>query len=305
MRSARAIIVVAVLSCTLTAAAAPPPGEEWVTARGLGTTKGTPTPAKAAIAREKARIRAERDLLGVVHQLRIDAETTMEETMQDSSYHEVIVKQVRGSLRGAKILSERTPEPGTCEIELGIPVDQLRMAVLVRPNRADTPLPPVIIPSRNFAPTGTFAGTTAVRTMVTDTAPGAVTVTDTVDDEPTEPTTAEGTTSLVVDARHLAVAERAFWPRVLAPDGRVVYGDYDPSADFLQTQAPVVYVTAMSAALANDRAGSRPLIVKAESTAGRYHADLVLATEDAEQILARSASDGFLRAYRVIVILAK
>ena len=127
-------------------------GEEYIKTRGLGSFKGAPSSRKLIIAREKAKMRAERDLLGVIYELNIDADTTMKETMESDEYTEIIKKQIKGTLRGAKVLAEGQLNRNTYEVIMGVKFSDVRKAALVNrnPDASDNEDNPIIIPSRNF-----------------------------------------------------------------------------------------------------------------------------------------------------------
>lgn len=74
-------------------------------------------------------------------------------------------------------------------------------------------------------------------------------------------------TGLVVDARGLPF-EPCLAPRVTAPTGAVLFGAQRLTADAFELAAPVVYVTDPADPRAVQRAGDRPLLVRAASVVG-------------------------------------
>ena len=127
-------------------------GEEYIKARGLGSFKGAPSSRRLIIAREKAKMRAERDLLGIIYELNIDSETTMKETMESDEYTEIIKKQIKGTLKGAKVLAEGQLNRNTYEVIMGVKFSDVRKAALCNkdPDEEEEEDNPIIIPSRNF-----------------------------------------------------------------------------------------------------------------------------------------------------------
>jgi hypothetical protein len=127
-------------------------GEEYIKTRGLGSFKGNPSSRKLIIAREKAKARAERDLLGVIYELNIDADTTIKETMESDEYTEIIRKQIKGTLRGAKVLAEGQLNRNTYEVIMGVKFSDVRKATLINkePDEVTDEDNPIIMPSRNF-----------------------------------------------------------------------------------------------------------------------------------------------------------
>jgi hypothetical protein len=104
------------------------------------------------------------------------------------------------------------------------------------------------------------------------------------------------TTGLVIDARGLKVVP-ALSPRVLDPDGKVVYaaGALAPDAKGKTTVAG--YFEKLEKAQASDRVGQSPRLVKAVKADG---ADLVIAADDAAQI--RAENDAYLAEGRVAIV---
>lgn len=127
-------------------------GEEYIKARGLGSFQGEPSSRKLIIAREKAKLRAERDILGIIEEMAIDSNTTIKETMDSEEYSEFVSRNIKGTLRGARVLSEGQLNRNTYEVIVGVKISDVRKAVLA-PKDPDKPLSdenPIVIPSRNF-----------------------------------------------------------------------------------------------------------------------------------------------------------
>ena len=123
---------------------------EVISARGMCAIKSA-KPYHRIVAREKARIRAERDLLGTMKSLKIDANTTMIETMKSSDYKETIIRQIRGVLKGAKITKEEV-KGDVSYVTLTITMADVRKALLLSPF-PEQPISirnPYVIPGKNF-----------------------------------------------------------------------------------------------------------------------------------------------------------
>lgn len=100
-------------------------------------------------------------------------------------------------------------------------------------------------------------------------------------------------TGLIVDARGLKVTP-ALAPRLLGPDGKVVYD----RAALTDAQATVAgYFVHLDDPKVSDRSGPRPLRVKAASVRG---SDFVLSASDVEQIQAEN--DMYLAEGRVAIV---
>ena len=179
-------------------------GEEYIKARGLGSFKGAPSSRRLIIAREKAKMRAERDLLGIIYELNIDSETTMKETMESDEYTEIIKKQIKGTLKGAKVLAEGQLNRNTYEVIMGVKFSEVRKAALCnkKPDEAKEEDNPIIIPSRNFMNLGN-PGVTNLNYMqdpkYTATVAEPTTVKEPVTEPVTEPTHGKVTT-MVTDS---------------------------------------------------------------------------------------------------------
>ena len=281
--------------------------QEVFTARGMSAIKSA-KPYHRIVAREKARIRAERELLGTIKSLKIDANTKMVETMQTSEYKETIVRQIRGVLKGAKITEEKV-KGDISYVTLQISKSDVRKALLLRPfpNEPISIRNPYVIPGKNFSPQEKLEKCRgAVKTLVTDTVGdmSAVTVNKTEGSTPTaveQPADAKWK-GLIVDGRGIEL-EEAFWPRILSEDGSVVYGNYDATSDFLQDRGPVKYVSSLAAANNSERISSPVLSIKALKTAGQYKADLVISEDDAKKILTAEEGSKFLQTFKVVVVI--
>ncbi len=281
--------------------------KEFITAKGMCAIRSK-KPYHRIVAREKARIRAERDALGTVKSLKIDANTTMVETLKTSDYKETIIRKISGVLKGAAIKEEKVIGD-VYHITMAVPLSEVRKALLLPryPHKPISIRNPYVIPSRNFAAP---ASKGKVSVQVTDSIGETPSVV--VEEEPTVITEEGDKTEappadapwkgLIVDARGLS-AEEAFWPRLLDEKGEVVYGNYDATSDFLQDKGPVKYVTSLSAAHSCGRVDSPAYKAKAKKTAGQYSADLVLSQKTADEIRELENNCKFLRNFKVVIVI--
>ena len=108
-------------------------------------------------------------------------------------------------------------------------------------------------------------------------------------------------TGLIVEADGLVV-ERAMSVRILDVDGNVLYPDakHLPPDDYLQDYGMVSYIHRGDAA---ERAGARPMVVKAISTASYGSADLVVDTAIGRRILAENRRGRFIARWKVCVVV--
>lgn len=116
---------------------------------------------------------------------------------------------------------------------------------------------------------------------------------------------ADGYTSLVVDATGFKLG-RSMCPKILRADGTEVWGTLknlkDEDYDFLEEHGMVAYVTTLKEAYANDRCGTRPLVVKAIRTDTRDYSSVIVSDEDARRILEENKKSVFLEKFKVIFI---
>lgn len=107
-------------------------------------------------------------------------------------------------------------------------------------------------------------------------------------------------TGLVVNARGLGITP-SMAPRILDEGGKVVYGTEVVSEKGLQQGGIVGY--ARSDEQARERAGDKPLVVKALRLADRAKTDLVIANGDADKLRGAVSNLSFLSDGRVVLLV--
>ncbi len=114
---------------------------------------------------------------------------------------------------------------------------------------------------------------------------------------------ADAYTGLIVDATDLNL-KRCMSPRIVDENGRVLYPDarHLPDYDFLLDNGMASYHE--SAPKAN-RAGSRPLIIRAIDVTGSLEGDLVVSARTAEKILAANERGRFLSRWAVCFLVGQ
>lgn len=114
---------------------------------------------------------------------------------------------------------------------------------------------------------------------------------------------AECHTSVIINAQGFGVV-RSMSPKILRQDGSEVWGTVRADMDFLSDYGIAAYTRSLSDALANQRAGTRPLIIRAAGRAnGPSKCDVVISDRDADSLLAEDRRSGFLREFRVILVV--
>ena len=111
----------------------------------------------------------------------------------------------------------------------------------------------------------------------------------------------DGCSGLIVDARGLPV-ERAMSVRILDEDGRVVYPDPNhlPSIDWLQDNGMAAYLRDIEE---GERAGKRPLVVRAIGIASTGTEDVIVTNRTAERIREENRRGKFLWRWRVCFVV--
>lgn len=112
-------------------------------------------------------------------------------------------------------------------------------------------------------------------------------------------------TSLIIDAQGLGVA-RSMSPKILRGDYSELWGTLKSDIDFLTDYGIVAYATNRAEALANCRAGQKPLIIRAVKCGNvSSQGDVIIANSDANLIENEDRKSHFLDDFRVIIIVDK
>jgi hypothetical protein len=238
---------------------------------------------------------AYRNLLELVGQVRVDAETQVSLAMVTS---DTIRTRVAGLVQGATVVPGSLEErDGVYRVALRLKLtdDFLRalLPVLGGPAAATSPLGAPVTSSRTAAATG---------------APDAAPARDPASPPPAGPTSRFDVvryTGLLVDARGLDLRP-GLAPRVLDPEGRVVFTGAGADAGYAASMGIAGYLRDWDQALVSDRFGAQsrnPLIVKAIAAVGNNRTDAVVSDEDRVRIAMADAVTGFLRQCRVVFVV--
>ncbi len=256
---------------------------------------GVDSPAlQRLLGQRAAKAVAYRNLLELVGQVRVDAETQVSLAMVTS---DTIRTRVTGLVQGATIV------PGSQEERDGVYRVALRLKLTDDFLRA---LLPVL-----GGPAGVAAGAGA-STVATRTAPAnagdAAAARDGASTAATGPTSRFDVvryTGLLVDARGLDLRP-GLAPRILDAEGRVVFTGAGADAGYAASMGIAGYLCDWDQALVSDRFGAQtrnPLIVKAVAAAGNNRTDAVVSDEDRVRIAMADAVTGFLRQCRVVFVV--
>ena len=114
-----------------------------------------------------------------------------------------------------------------------------------------------------------------------------------------------GYTSVIIDTRGLGLS-RSMCPVIRRMDGSKFWTGGEAEPDFVISDGIVVYAHTMDEALEHKRAGSHPLMIKANARHNTpFPSDPLLADEDIETLMHAAERDGFLAKYRVVFVVDK
>lgn len=112
-------------------------------------------------------------------------------------------------------------------------------------------------------------------------------------------------TSLILDAQGLGV-DRSMSPKILRSDRSELWGTMKSDIDFLNDYGIAAYATNRAEAIANCRAGQKPLIIRAlKSNSMSSPGDVTISDSDANLIREEDRKSHFLDDFRVIIIVDK
>lgn len=286
---AAAVCVMAVSSVTM---AATDISSGKIVVEGIGGAGQTMSNGYRAATVDAYRLFAEE-----VNGVQIDADTTVENSIVTS---DIIKTKVKGVIKGAKVVSRSVDGNGYYHVVMELPVyggsNSLAAAVLPQvPQQGFLP-PSDIIPVDKIAGVALKPESTGVNASA-----------------PTVPTTqvpavhqatvgnlygATGQyTGLIVDCSGMGL-QTAMAPAVFTEGRKVVYGLENFSHDQVINRGYVGYSKSLTAGV--ERAGSNPMIVKAESI--DKFCSPVVSKEDAAKILAENQMNGFLSTGNVVFV---
>ena len=112
-------------------------------------------------------------------------------------------------------------------------------------------------------------------------------------------------TSIIIDASELE-ASRAAFPKIMYPDNKVLYGKWtslnEDDLNFLLGYGIVAYNFTIEEALENERAGTNPLVVKADSLSGPGNWDIVLSEAHADKVRLAALENDLFSSFNVVIV---
>lgn len=214
----------------------------------------------AAAGYRAAKVDAMRNALEEVQGVYIDSETTVKDSIMAS---DIIKSRINGLIKGAKVV-KRFKDGDGYHVIIEMPVYGAQSIAASA------------IPESNAKPQAFPAATTFV---------------------PNVPTSTGAYTGLIVDCTGLGL-ETAMAPAVFATDDKLVYGQVNYSRDMTVKKGYVGYSNSLNSGVS--RAGSNPLVVKAQSVKG--FVSPVVSVDDAAKILAENKASGFLTRGNVVFV---
>lgn len=233
-----------------------------------------------ALKRIAAKVDAQRLLAEQIHGVQIDSNTTVENAIVTS---DVVKASVSGVVKGAREVSCTTDEYGYVHVVMELPLygGANSLAAAVIPN----------VPQQGFLPPSDI--------IPVDIKPAAPAVTT----NPNQATVgnlygATGQyTGLIVDCSGLGL-QTAMAPALYTDGKKVVYGLENFSHEQVINRGYVGYSNSASSGV--QRAGSNPMVVKAQSI--EHFFNPVISKEDAARILAENQMNGFLSTGNVVFV---
>lgn len=233
-----------------------------------------------ALKRIAAKVDAQRLLAEQIHGVQIDSKTTVENAIVIS---DVVNASVSGIIKGAREVSCTTDEYGYVHVVMELPLygGANSLAAAVIPN----------VPQQGFLPPSDI--------IPVDNKPSAPAVTT----NPNQATVgnlygATGQyTGLIVDCSGLGL-QTAMAPAVYTDGKKVVYGLENFSREQVINRGYVGYSNSATSGV--QRAGSNPMVVKAQSI--EHFFNPVISKEDAARILAENQMNGFLSTGNVVFV---
>lgn len=241
------------------------------------------------MARRAAIVDAYRQMAEIVNGVQVDGETTVRDLATES---DIVKTKVSGIVRGARVVSERQINGGY-EVTMSVPLfgitDSVATAVLPQNNVKES------FPEPSIADYNSGKSVTEIP----------------VTDQPTTGSSAadprgkadfsiqkEGIyTGVIIDCRGLGL-KPAMSPVIKNANLESIYGYKNLDYDYVVSHGMAGYARDMSKAT---RAGSKPLIVKAQSMVGQG-VNPVLSMKDADKVLLENQATHFLDKTNVVFL---
>lgn len=252
-----------------------------IVAVGFGLAPEKASKAKAyVLARRAAIVDGYRMLAEFCEGLDVDADTTVKDMMIEN---DVVKTNVSALIKGAEIMEEGWNTNGSYYVVLKMPVfgyKSLASAVMPALLKEGERIPVARVDFNN--------------TTLND-----------VEYREFKNNKEAMFTSVVVDASGLGL-EAAFSPIIYDSKGRAIYGVKNIDKDYAISQGMVQYASDVNNLSSCDRAGQRPMIIKAVSVKGGPNSvnkvNVVVSPADGDRILLANENSGMLEKCKVIFV---
>jgi hypothetical protein len=225
-----------------------------------------------AVIERKARISARRSLFSILGGVRIQSGLLVRDVLERE---QATRDKLLGMIHNALLLDRTRLPDGGAEVRLGLRMDE-RFGRL-------------LIPEKAWFRTSEDPGANATEQLFANA---------------TRPEGMQETlyTGLVVDARGLS-ARPAMVFRLRTVGDRLVYGPQEVDSQVAASRGMALYVEDLNSAVACERSGGRPLMVRAAGLWRDSVSDLRLERRRAAKVLRANAASDFLSQCRVVVVL--
>jgi len=255
---------------------------------------GAPNPdqsmaAQRAGALRAAKLDALRNLLETVQGININSATTVEDAMVTS---DVIESNVKGAVRGYRVVDTRYMSSGDVEVDVEVPVTGIIMDNLLQ---------------QQFGGGTLLTGEQLLCPVCGQPWPEGKDVPPGVDlihvGGDYQSSYGGGVyTGLIIDARGLNVRP-AMAPKIIDEKGEEVYGSRYVEREYAVDIGMVGYEKSVDRAAHNERVADNPLIVKGVEATGQNKTDIVVSNADAVKIHNAASNMNFLEHCKVMFIL--
>lgn len=233
--------------------------------------RGTPLARRAAI------VDAYRYLAEAIKGVQVDADTLMQDLVIQN---DTVRTQVSALVQGAKIIEEHANADGSYSVTMSIPLyGSGSVAAIAIPEIQKNIVPEPL-------PTFNIKETSLPKQQVKEVRNAAF-------------------TGVIVDASGLGL-EATFSPVIYDENGRGIYGMKNINPDFAISKGMVEYATNCNQAVANSRAGAKPLVVKAVAVRGGRNSankvNVVVSANDGDKILLANENSGMLQNCAVVFV---
>jgi hypothetical protein len=252
-------------------------------ATGLGAVpRDEPNDAVAYLkAREYASMDAMRNLLMVIKHVHIDAHTVGADFVATNT---TIRAEVSGLLKGPEIMAERKIKVGRDTM-----VEVTVRTRMYGDHSVASVFLPEVIKKEKAADDGQDATPNEHLQPVPELEPA--------------PNDGIHYTSVIVDTRGFRI-QRDMSPKIRRADGSEVWGSVHVNPDYVIEHGIVIYAHTLAEARTLDRAGRRPLVIRAAAPANSpIPSDAILNDEDADKLLSLNARDHFMDKFNVIFVV--